>query len=148
MPPDYLIVLYLQFCSLSCLMPRFVTLATRGKNSPGDMTFLTRQVKIRWQMQKSSALSFKPTPVSPVSSRTVGPPALQYQLSGLCYHVREQFSMGGPRCWRPSHRRIWLTEGRTAGRGTWASLLGRSSASYHPFHHCSPGDQNVAARFL
>lgn len=51
MPPDYLIVLYLWFCSLNCLMPRFATLATPGNSSPLNVTFFTRQVKITWHVK-------------------------------------------------------------------------------------------------
>lgn len=136
--PDYPSCSTYNLCCLNSLVPWFATLAAAGRNSHRNVTFSTRQVTITRQMQKSSTLLLRPTPVSPASYRTVGPLALQFQLIGRCYHVSERFSKGELQCWRPTRRRIRLTEGRTADRGTWASLLGKRSASCRPFHHYSP----------
>lgn len=82
--------------------------------------------KIHWSLSKV-------TQAFPVFSRIVGP-----VFQCLCYHLLEQFSMGELQYWKPTRQRIWLMEGRKVGRGTWASLPGRSSASCYLFHQCSP----------
>lgn len=132
--PAYSIMIYLWFFSLNNLLPWFLTLAASGRKFPRVRTHLHQGGQTQTSDSKKihSSLS-KVTQAFPVFSRMDGP-----MFQCLCYHLLEQFSMGELQYWKHTPQRIWLMEGRKVGRGTWASLPGRSSASCYLFHQCSP----------
>ena len=122
--------------ALNNLLPWFLTLTVSGRKFPRVRTHLHQGGQNQTADSKIHCSISKVTQAFPVFSRMVG-----RVFQCLCYHLLEQFSMGELQYWKPTRRRIWLMEGRKVGRGTWASLPGRSSASCYLFHQCSPEDK-------